>query len=646
PLQDPALVPQQISERIGVEDTDDASLTAAIAAAMVQQAALLVLDNCEHLPDACARLVAALLDRCPRLVVLATSREPLYVRGEQVYPVSPLAVPKDAAPAAAPSQRTAAANAAPDEDAATARRFVERARALRPDFALGGDAAAAVAVICRRLDGLPLAIEIVAAQVRLLSPSQIAARLNRRLQAVVGNVHNADPRHRTLRALIDWSYESLSGAEPTVLRRLAVFSGGWSLEAAEAVCGGAEVPTDAMLGTLGALVDKSLVVADTTAETARYHLLESIREYGFEQLAAAVERDQVGRRHFQFYAALAEAAAAELRGTAQLAWLRRLEVEHNNLRTALQWAVEHQELEAALGLARALAPHWDSRGHLSEGRRWLESLLEMQTAACPPKLHAQALLAAGRLAHRQNQLEQAVALLEQSVSAARTMVDVGLIAETLVYLGAVRRRQGDFDQSARLLEGSLALYRAVDDEAGTALALMSLGVAARFQGDAARSVRLLDESLSRYRRCGDVRWTAITLTMLGRSLLALGNAARAVGFIRAGLAGHRAVGDRSFMIFGLLDMAAVLATQARPGRAAQLLGAVQSLREALGAPQAPANVQVYEEVVQSARRVLGEAGFAAAVAEGAVLPLETAVALAHEETPSEVACREDSDAPH
>ncbi len=625
----PALVPQAVAAALGVREAPGRTLSETIAATIGERALLLVLDNCEHVLAASGELAAALLRACPSLVVLATSREPFHMRGEQRYPVAPLAVPPDAAPAGRSLK-------APDAQPSAVRLFVDRARTVLPDFSLTGANAGAVYAICRQLDGLPLAIEIVAAQVQLLAPEQIAERLSSRLTAVVGSARDLGSRHRTLQAMIDWSHELLRSREQALLRRLAVFAGGWTLDAAEAVCSDELLLAEAVLDTLAALVDKSLVVADTAAQVARYRLLESIREYAREALTAATELDRFGRRHLAHYAELAEVAAPELRGPAQIAWLQRLDDEHDNLRTALRWGADRGETEFALRLACTLAPFWDARGHLSEGRRWLQTLLAMQPAASlPARLRAQALLAAGRLAQWQTQLEEAAAVLEECLAIARPLADGGLTAEALLYLGAVRRQQGDFALSVVLTEEGLALFRAAHDRTGEGLALLTLGVTVRFQGDAERSITLLEQSLARFSETGDLRWRAVASTMLGGSLLRRRDPA-AAAMIREGLAGHLAVGDHAFIVFGLLGVAVVLLNEGQPRTAACMVGAVEALREVLGAPLAPANLREYEYVLRTLREQLSESELDQAWREGRELPLAEAVALALEATPRDV----------
>jgi non-specific serine/threonine protein kinase len=359
----------------------------------------------------------------------------------------------------------------------------------------------------------------------------------------------------------------------------------------------------------------------------RYRLLEPVRQYALGRLAARGEAELARARHAAHYLTLAERVAPALTGPAQLAWLDRLGGERDNLRAALGWAVAGGEAETGLRLAVALAPFWEGRGQLSEGRQWLATLLALPAAAAvPTALRAQALLASGRLAQWQTDLEQAAELLEASLTLAHSLGDRLLVAEVLAYLGAVRMRQGVFDRAALLLEESLALYRAADDSAGSALALVTLGVTRRFQGDLACSVALLEESLARFQRCGHVRWIAIAQTMLGSSLLAQGDAAGAARCILAGLAGHGAVGDQAFGIFGLLLLAAVLAAQAQPVRAARVLGAMAALSEAVGAPLAPADETVLADVVATVRGQLSAPAFDRAWTAGRALTLDQAVA--------------------
>jgi len=616
PITDPGVVPQAVAAALGIQDTSAAPLVDTLLTWLGRQPLLLVLDNCEHLVDACAELAERLLSSCPSLRLLATSREPLQVAGERQWRVPALAAPElDEAVALAELAAYPAVQL-----------FVVRAQAVAPGFRLTEANAATIGQVCARLEGLPLALELAAARARVLAIEQILDRLDDALRLLTGGGRAAPTRQQTMRAALDWSYSLLTPAEQAVFERLAVFAGGCDLEAAEAACIGADLPPDEVLDVLSRLVDKSLLLVEERTATARYRLLEPVRQYALARLKDSGGLELVRAAHAAHYRALADRAAPALRGPAQVAWLNRLEGERDNLRAALHYAASSGEVESALRLAVALAPFWDAHGHLSEGRRWLDTLLASPLAAAvPATLRARTLLAGGRLAQWQTDLEAAAVLLEECLALARPLHDRPLIAEALVYLGAVRRRQGSLASSVLLLEQSLALYGDADDPWGVALALTTLAVTIRFQGDAARSATLLEESLELFRQVGDVRWIAITLTMLGYALLRQGGPDRAGRLILEGLAGHRAVGDRAFLIFGLLDMAAVYAAQGQPRRAARMLGAMAALCETLGVGLAPMNRADHDPVVVTLRGQLGEPDFERAWTAGRALTLDQAL---------------------
>ena len=410
PLADAALVPHAVAAALGVREVAGQPLADAVADSVGPKRLLLVLDNCEHLLEACARLADALLRACPRLQVLATSREGLGVPGETRWPVPPLSVP----PAGAlPVARLAESEAV--------RLFTERAASLSPGFTLTEANAAAVAEVCRRLDGLPLAIELAAARVRALSVEQIAARLDGRLRLLTSGRRAAPPHQQTLRASLDWSYELLAEPERRLLGRLAVFAGGWTLEAAEAVCparalGRAPSPAsespesrplapEDVLDALAGLVDKSLVSLVVGSDDgggaggeSRYGLLETVRQYAHERLEASGEAEDARQRHAAYYLALAEAAEPRLAGPDPLASLARLESEHDNLRQALRWCVAHGASVQGLRLGGALRQFWLARGLVAEGRAHLEAMLALPgvpgVAGLPVTLEGAALAAA------------------------------------------------------------------------------------------------------------------------------------------------------------------------------------------------------------------------------------------------------------
>jgi predicted ATPase len=402
PLRDARLVLPTIARALGVRDAGAQPLRDRLIAHLQDRELLLLLDNCEQVAAA-APEAAALLSACPRLRVLATSRAALRVRGEQEFAVPPLALP-DAAQAMDPAELAGVPAVA---------LFVQRVQALRPDFVLTPQDAPAVAAICARLDGLPLALELAAARVKLLPPAALLARLDRRLEVLTGGARDLPERQRTLRATLDWSYDLLDAGAQALFRRLAVFAGGCGLEAAQAVgsAGASPAVSGDVLEELGILVDQSLLRLDEPADgEPRLSMLETIRAYGLERLAASGEEAQVWRCHATYYLALAEQAEPALLGPEQVTWLARLERERDNLRAALSWAWESGETEVGLRIAGALWRFWHLHGYVSEGRGWLDALLERDAAEgnrAPQAVRAKALRSAGGLAFFQGDYARA-----------------------------------------------------------------------------------------------------------------------------------------------------------------------------------------------------------------------------------------------
>src|SRR5829696_434443 len=370
PLSDPELVPEAVASVLGVREATGSPLLETLAEHLVSKSMLLVLDNCEHLIDASASLAEVLLRRCPNLSILATSREGLGITGEATFAVPPLSLPDP--------RRLPDPEMLPRYEAT--RLFVERVRAVKQDFSLTEGNAVAVAQVCYRLDGIPLAIELAAARARVLSVEQISSRLDDSFRLLTGG-RAVLARHRTLTATMDWSHELLSTEEKALFRGLSVFAGGWTLEAAEAVCNGEGLEREDLLDLLASLVDRSLVLVSERDGEVRYRLLEVVRQYAAEKLEVAGEAGPLGERHAKYYLALAEDAEPELRGARYGAWLGRLEAEHGNLRAALRWFLYRDEAELALRLAGALGEFWYLSGQVSEGRQWLEEALAGREAA-------------------------------------------------------------------------------------------------------------------------------------------------------------------------------------------------------------------------------------------------------------------------
>jgi predicted ATPase/DNA-binding SARP family transcriptional activator len=494
PLAEPALVPQAVAAALGVWEVPGRQIIETLTSYLQRKRAVVVLDNCEHLIDSCAQLCDVLLRTCPHLRLLATSREPLHIAGEVTWPVPSLALPD--------------LRQLPPLDAlvgyAAMQLFIDRARAVLSTFTVTEQNAAVVAQVCYRLDGLPLAIELAAAQVRALAVPQIADRLADRFGLLVGGSRTTLSRQQTLKATLDWSYDLLSEHERVVYRRLTVFAGGFSLEAAEAVGAGDGMDKSEILNLLTHLVDKSLVLMEEQLGAARYRLLETIRQYGLERLTESGEATLVRRRHARFFLALAEAAEPELHGVRQAAWLERLEREHDNLRNALAWSLEAADAgdaEVGLRLAGALAWFWRVRGHLTEGRRWLEGVLSRAVEHSPTR--ARTLASAGALTVFQGDYLVARSWLEASVAIARELREKQSLAYALVWRSLAEVFQGNF-AAVRALDGeSRAIFHELGDRWGLALALMLSGIPAAETGDYALAHARFAKSLALFRELGD-----------------------------------------------------------------------------------------------------------------------------------------------
>ncbi|MDP9375700.1 MAG: tetratricopeptide repeat protein, partial [Chloroflexota bacterium] len=593
---------------------------------------LLVLDNCEHLLPALP-LAASLLAASPGLKVLATSRERLHLRGEREFPVEPLALPE-------PPKAIRRATPLPGLAAVAAvRLFVERAEEAKSGFALTEENAPAVVAICRRLDGLPLAIELAAARVRHLSSSALLTRLERQLPLLVDGPRDLPDRQRTLSATIAWSHALLAPVEQALFRRLAIFAGGFDLAAAEAVASQREEPTrpdssvftipdSAVFAGLASLMDKSFLRQTIGNDgEARFAMLETIREDAAERLAASGEAGEARRAHATYYLTLAERAAPQLGGPDQGAWLERLEVEHENLQAALGWAVGDGDTELGLLLARRLARFWHIRGYAGEGRAWFERLLAA-AGTLPSAARAWPTYNAGLLAWAQGDLHCAATWFEQSLALFRELEDKKGEATALGMLGAVAEHQEDHAQAVKFNEESLALYRELGNTTGVATMLDAIGGIAAHRGDYPRAAVLYNEGLALYRELGDRSGAARVLSNLGDLALLRGNVALARSLNRESLALHWEVGYKEGVAYALENLAGVAVAQREPERAARLFGAAEALREAIGTPLPPSERAGYERDVAAVRRLLGGDAFAAAWATGRSLPLENARAEA------------------
>jgi len=666
PLSDPALVTQTVATTLGVRE-EQRPLLQTLLDYLKPKALLLVLDNCEHVLSATADLTQTLLRFCPSLRVLATSQEPLGVAGEVTYRVPSLSMPD--VYRLPPLERLT--------EFESIGLFVDRAALTRPGFALTADNAAAVASICARLDGIPLAIELAAARVKVLSVEEIASRLDDRFRLLTAGSRTAPPRHQTLRAALDWSYDLLTDEERMLLRRLSVFAGGWTLAAAEAVCSGDGCDPAAVLDVLTRLIDRSLVVVGTPIATETwYRLLETVRLYAREKLSAAGEEETARRRHRDWYLQFAEQAERELQGPALEAWLERLEVEHDNIRAALDWCrTAEPDPEYALRLAGAVWHFWEVRGYLSEGREWLESAL-VKGAQILTTSRVKALNGAGILALIQGDDARAAGAGQEALALSRSLGDKRGLASCLNILGLNACRLERYDQAAQLGEESLALNREVGDKWGVAGARLTLGLVARGQGDHARAAALLEESVQQFKQLGDKWASTVTLNNFGLVLREMGEHERAQDVLEETLMLFRELGDRWGIAFSLANLGIVAwhrseferaaglfaeslplrrELQDRRGiatsltglavvavklgqfvRAAVLFAAAEALRESLGVPPPPFIRETYSRHVATTRENLDEATFTAAWQRGRAMTADQAIeyGLDHNRTPN------------
>jgi non-specific serine/threonine protein kinase len=570
-------VPETAATALGAQPEPGQSPTAALVETLRPRRTLLLLDNCEHVIEACAQLATALLAACPGVQILATSREPLRVHGEQVWRVPPLELPdRHRFPASEDLSRSEAV-----------RLFCERAALVHPEFALDEQNAPLIAKICRRLEGLPLAIELAAARLSALTLAQLEAALADPLRLLASGSRAVSPRQRTLRATLDWSYALLSEPERALLRRLSAFVGGGTLAAIESVVPGSGLQREQVWDLLFQLVEKSLVVTDASDTDGRYRLLETVRQYAAERLAEAGEVEALRARHAACYLALAEEAEPTLRGPEQSVWFARLEHEHHNLRVALAWYLERRDAQGGLRLAGALWWFWYMHAHYREGGEWLTRFLALASSegageAEAPVL-AKALLGAAVLLWRGGALRDALARCDASLAAYRRIGDRAGAGWALVFRAHIADALNDRAAALAALEESVALFREADDPAGLARALNSLGDEARLRGDDERAAALYEEALALDRATGHRAGQALRLHNLGYVALHRGDAGRAARLFGESLALHRELGHPRGTVMCIEGLAAAAALASEAHEAARLYAAAEAERERLRA---------------------------------------------------------------
>ena len=667
-LTDPALVVSTIAQALGVREQGSQPRLHSLKDSLREKHLLLLLDNFEQVVLA-APLVSELLAAAPHLHVLVTSRTALHLSGEHEFVVPPLTLPDE--------HNLPSLDLLAEYEAV--RLFIERARAVQFDFALTEDNAATVAAICCQLDGLPLAIELAARRSKLFSPQALLPRLKSRLKLLVGGAREKPVHQQTLRGTIAWSYELLEEDEKTLFRRLAVFAGGCTLEAVEAVCNAhADLGVD-VLDIVARLVDKSMLRQETQADgEPRLLMLETIREYALERLAASGEADAVWRQYVTFFLKFAEKAYTKMFSAEQSTWYNRLEVEHANLRATLRWTLERKAPEMGLRLVGALYRFWRLRNHTHEGRSWLALVLEQPGAKARTLARATALRGAGFLAFSQGDFPEARKLLGESVSIGRELGATGKreLASTLAALAHVALLQGYPADTRELAGESLRLFREIGEEWGAALALHhqgramvelgnleaarpilaesaalfravgdrqlltqslnALGLASLRQGDSSHALTHLEEAVSVAQETGAEQYLADALVLLGTLALQEGDFQQSTAFYQQSLALNRTLGNRNGIAEALAGLAEVASRISQSERAAHLFGAVEALRKASTIRLSPLRRAAYECTLRDIRAQLDEAAFVAAWKEGGAMQLEHIIAYASETTTSPV----------
>jgi predicted ATPase/class 3 adenylate cyclase/Tfp pilus assembly protein PilF len=651
-----------VAETLGVKETAEQPLEESLKDYLGQRRLLLVLDNFEQVLGA-APQVTELLAVAPGLKVLATSRAPLGLYGEHEFPVPPLSLPDLKRPP--PLERLTQYEAVG--------LFVERAQAIKPDFKVTNESAPAVAEICVRLDGLPLAIELAAARIKMLPPKAMLQRLTSRLKLLTGGARDLPERQRTLRATIEWSHALLDQGEQMLFARLAVFSGGRTLEAMEAICDAeGDLPVDTFEG-VSSLLDKSLLRQEEGPNgEPRFVMLETIHEFAREKLGQSAEVEQIKRVHAQYFLTLAEEAYPELKGPNQLEWLERLEAEHDNMRAALTWALERKEVEVALRLGGALSWFWSLRGYHSEGRRWLEEALAMEGRGSP-EVRAMSLAGAGALASEQGDYDRAqeacqeglelleheareaseakrcllaclgwmaweredyrraTELYEESLALSREMSDTWWLASTLSDLALVSHFRGDSERATELYEQSMEFFREQGDKQSLAFCLNNLAMMAISQGDLGRAAQLTDESVALLRESGARGPVSMVLYNLGWMALLQDDLSRAADLYRESLSLSWETGLNPIVQSALEGFALVAGAKGEAEQAARLWGAAQTLHETKDIPRDTDFLAEADTRISAVRTGMGEQVWEEAWRKGQAMSLDEAVSYALEE---------------
>lgn len=655
PIREPGLVASTIAQTLGVHESPGLSITRRLEEYLRSKSMLIVLDNFEQVISA-APLVVELLAACSQLTLMVTSREVLRVRGEHEFPVSPLALPNfsELPPLESLSRYPAI------------ELFIERAQAIKPDFVLTTETAGVIIELCKRLDGLPLAIELAAARIKVLSPQGMLEQMKHRLQFLTTGARDLPARQQTLRNAIAWSYDLLNASEQIFFRRLSVFVGGCTFQAAQAVAGDG----DPALELLGSLLDKSLLrqLEDTNVEP-RFLMLEVLREFGLEQLEASGEQAAIRLRHANYFLTLAAQSEFKLKSAERLEWMSHMEQEHDNMRAALEWTKTADGTgDLCLRLAGALGLFWEAHGYFSEGRERLSAVLAAKIGQPRTAARATLLARAAELAYRQSDYPATMELAQESLDISRQVQDAQGIASALIKLGDAAAEVGDYATASERLEEALAIWRKSNDARGMARALINLGYAAlragdyrlanerleealtlhrasndirgigfalsglgdaaARQGDYARAARLVEESLQLRRQAGNKWGIGVSLGTLGLIAMRQGDWKQAVMQLGESLQVRREIGDKSGSAWCLERLAAIAQANGKAEKAVRVFGAAAALRALIGSVMDPVDQLDYAGNLATLRAKLGDTRFTAVWAEGGALTQEQAIALA------------------
>lgn len=636
-ISDPRLVVQAIALELGIREGTTLELFATLSEVLRPKKMLLVLDNCEHLTQACAEVAGKLLQACPRLSVLATSREALGITGETMWRVPPLSVPNVTV-----KKKSELVGQVANYDAA--KLFIERAIAVQPRFQVTERNVEALVQICKWLDGIPLALELAAARVKLLSVEQIATRLNDKFNFLTTGSTIVLERHRTLRALIDWGYDLLSPKERALLQRLSVFAGGWTIEAAETVCAGDGLLSGEVMDLLGSLVNKSLVAVDEQTEAEqpelRYFMLETIREYAQEKLKLEAQNPaQYSENHARFFLSLVETSEPQINGTEQTYWLKKLNDEHNNIRVALDWTLKFSDQalkEVGVRIAASLMWFWDKCGFVTEGCRWLELALA-QANDFSADLRARVLVSLSFLVLRHGEYQRSVELGDVSIALFKAVGNIGGEAWAHCTIGLAQLQMADYFNAYQHFTTGVELYRQINDKWGIGTGLFHLGFLIGGAGDAEGGRKFFEQSLELMREVGDSRRVAMVQMYLGGMITVTRSEkdyVMADALIREGLSFQRNLGDTFMILHGLEALAWTEVVQGEFVRAAKLFGAAEGLREVYGAPLPPFSIPFQQMHTALAQEALGVAEFAAILEQARSATLEQAIDFALEVTAS------------